>query len=438
MAADHAMRRQFAAARRRSGIWIGFRPVMGGHGASGSFGARNPKYSIAWPPLSMPLRPNPRRIRRALLEWFDAHKRDLPWRRTRDPYAILVSEVMLQQTRVETAADYYIRFLERFPTVRALARASVGDVLSVWAGLGYYRRARMLQSAAEQIVERHRGEVPSDPELLRSLPGVGVYTAGAVASIAFDIPVPAIDGNVIRVLSRIFAFRGDPATASGRAGLAEIADSFLSLPGRPGAWTQALMELGATVCLPAVPHCKECPVARDCAAHQRGEERAIPAPKRRRPTETVSHAAAVVERAGRLLFVRRVDDAVNGGLLEFPTVESPQSGSVRPVLSSLVSELCGRKAALRGPRFTVSHSITHRRIEVGAWTASLPARGPLPGLWLLPEEASLKGVTAATRKILAALARGGHAPAARVWRPTKRAANRRNALRGRPSPCAEH
>jgi len=193
-------------------------------------------------------------IRRALLDWYRANRRDLPWRRTRDPYAIWISETMLQQTRVETVIPYYERFLERFPDVAALADAESDDVLGAWAGLGYYSRARNLQAAARQIAERHGGRVPDDVEALRALPGIGRYTAGALASIAFDRPEPIVDGNVARVLARVKGIREDVKQPAVVKRLWEEAARLARGPA-PGDLNQALMELGATVCVPGEPRC---------------------------------------------------------------------------------------------------------------------------------------------------------------------------------------
>src|SRR5438034_6675533 len=188
-------------------------------------------------------------VRTRLLAWYDENRRDLPWRRTTDPYRILVAEYLLQRTRVASGTPYYERFLERFPTVRDLAAASLDDVLAVWEGLGFYGRARNLHAAARAIVERHGGPVPRSLEELSDLPGIGPYTAGAVGSIAFGIPVPAVDGNVTRVIARLFRIRADVQSASVRHRVAEIATRFVS-PDRPGAFNQAMMELGATLCTP--------------------------------------------------------------------------------------------------------------------------------------------------------------------------------------------
>jgi len=198
-------------------------------------------------------------IRELLLAWYRGEARDLPWRRTSDPYAILVSEVMLQQTRVETVLAYYERFLAQYPSVRTLAGASIDDVLKTWEGLGYYRRAHNLHRAAQAVVADHGGEIPREVCVLRRLPGIGPYTAAAIASIAFGLDEPALDGSVVRVLSRLFCVGGDPAKATTRTALLEQADRLLP-PGGASSFNQALMDLGARICLPRDPRCDDCPV----------------------------------------------------------------------------------------------------------------------------------------------------------------------------------
>jgi len=214
-------------------------------------------------------------FRRRLLAWFDASARDLPWRHTRDPYAIWVSETMLQQTRVAVVVDYYARFLEKFPTLASLADASEEEVLAVWSGLGYYRRARALHESARAVMAEYNGQIPRTAAGLARLPGVGVYTAAAVASIAFSEPVAAVDGNVERVLTRYYGH--EPVAGSARSGQLKKDAAELVDPRRPGEFNQAMMELGATVCLPKGPLCLTCPVREGCAT--RGEHAAPPAKK---------------------------------------------------------------------------------------------------------------------------------------------------------------
>lgn len=258
-------------------------------------------------------------FRRTLLEWFDIQKRDLPWRRTKDPYAIWVSEIMLQQTRVVAAIPFYERFLARFPTFEALASAKEQDVLAAWAGLGYYYRARNLHSAARQILAR--GAFPSSYHDIRALPGVGDYTAAAVASIAFDLPHASVDGNALRVLSRVCADSTDIAGASGRTHFVQIANQLLDRA-RPGAFNQAIMELGATVCLPLTPQCLLCPVATLCRARSSGQQNSLPLSSKQTKAVRENRCVYWIERAGGLLVWQRpADSRLMPGFWELPEEE---------------------------------------------------------------------------------------------------------------------
>lgn len=257
-------------------------------------------------------------IRRRLLAWYDADHRDLPWRRTRDPYRIWVSEVMLQQTRVETVVPYYERWIERFPTVEAVADVELDDVLTMWAGLGYYSRARNLHRAARILRERHDGMVPESLEELRALPGIGPYTAGAIASMAFGAPEPAVDGNVTRVLSRLLDL-----PSPGERRLRDLAATLMD-PDRPGDLNQAVMELGARVCTPVSPRCDVCPVSGACLALARDTVSDRPARKPRRARPRRRYGVAVVARPdGRVLLRRRPSRGLLGGMFEFPNEQGP-------------------------------------------------------------------------------------------------------------------
>ncbi|NNM34930.1 MAG: A/G-specific adenine glycosylase [Gemmatimonadetes bacterium] len=252
-------------------------------------------------------------IRSALLDHFDRTARDLPWRTDRTPYRVLVSEVMLQQTRVETVVPYYHRWLLQFPDLGALARAPVDGVLKMWEGLGYYSRARNLHRTAREVCRRYGGELPSTKAELRSLPGIGEYTAGAVASIAFSRAEPAVDGNVRRVLSRLDDLEDPRASA-----LVDRAATLVDRA-RPGDFNEALMELGATICRPRGPLCGECPLARACLALEAGTIAERPPPRRRRAPRSVTiDVAVLLDADDRALFVRRPPDGLLGGLWEFP------------------------------------------------------------------------------------------------------------------------
>ncbi|MFQ5418706.1 MAG: A/G-specific adenine glycosylase, partial [Myxococcota bacterium] len=242
--------------------------------------------------------------RKALLRWYRKNRRDLPWRRTRDPYAIWISETMLQQTRALTVIPYYERFLELFPDIETLASADMDDVLGAWAGLGYYSRARNLRAAAREIAESHGGRLPEDADGLRSLPGIGRYTAGAVASIAFDRPEPIVDGNVARVLCRLLGIRDEIGTPAVTRLLWDEAATLADGP-QPGDLNQALMELGAAVCTPVEPRCVACPLAGDCDAHRAGDAATLPHRRPKQAARKIEAAAAWVVRRGLVLAVRR-------------------------------------------------------------------------------------------------------------------------------------
>lgn len=256
-------------------------------------------------------------FRNRLLQWFDQNARDLPWRQTRDPYAIWVSETMLQQTRVAVVVDYYRRFLEKFPTLAALAQASEADVLAAWSGLGYYRRARSLHESARAVMAEYNGEIPRTAAGLARLPGVGVYTAAAVASIAFGEPLAAIDGNVERVLTRIMGH--EPVAGAARSGRLRRHAEDLVDPERPGDFNQAMMELGATVCLPRAPLCLGCPVREGCAT--RGEH---PAPRTKKMLSRKTALALLQRRqwpkAEIMLEQRPADAAQMPGMWELPQI----------------------------------------------------------------------------------------------------------------------
>ncbi len=303
--------------------------------------------------------PSPDEVRFRLLAWYDANRRDLPWRRTRDPYRILVAEYLLQRTRIVSGTPYYERFLARFPSVQDLAGASLDDVLAVWEGLGFYGRARNLHAAARAIVERFGGRVPRTFDELASLPGMGPYTAGAVASIAFGVPVPAVDGNVTRVIARLFRIRDDARKASARHRIAEIARRLVS-PNRPGAFNQAIMELGATVCTPTSPACDRCPLESACFARAAGEEKQLPMREAARRVPTVPVAFALVRSADRVLLVRRPGDGLLAGLWSLPGGEAP-SGNPRDAIASLVETQTGLRVRAVGEAARVTHRFSHRR-----------------------------------------------------------------------------
>ena len=241
---------------------------------------------------------------RKLLKWYDANKRDLPWRDSHDAYAIWVSEVMLQQTRVQTVIPFFRRFLRTFPTLQALADASLQELLQAWAGLGYYTRVRCLQKAAQQIIKKYGGRIPETDSELLALPGIGQYTAGAILSIAFSKPYPVVDGNVTRVLSRLFLLEDDSQTSKSRRTLWNLAGQLVPRSS-PGNFNQALMELGSTICSPRSPACLLCPLSQECLARREGLEEQLPRKKGRSESLESRQAVAVVGHRGRYLIVKR-------------------------------------------------------------------------------------------------------------------------------------
>jgi A/G-specific adenine glycosylase len=302
-----------------------------------------------------------------LLAWFDRYRRDLPWRRTTDPYRIWLSEVMLQQTRVETALPYYQRFLERFPSVAELGRAPVEEVLALWSGLGYYRRARQLHAAARQI---GAGEFPRRAAELRQLPGIGPYTAAAVASIAFGEAVAVLDGNVERVMGRWLALAEDPKGVRARARLLAAASALLE-PSRPGDSNQALMELGATLCLPRRPRCLLCPLRPGCRAAAEGRPERYPLPRRRRLAERRRLLVAVAVKGERVLLFRRpARSGLLAGTWELPWIELGEAEEPGP---QGLAEKYGGAWRLGAPVATVRHGITYRDLRVTVCPAELLA-----------------------------------------------------------------
>ncbi len=331
--------------------------------------------------------PSPDDLRSQLLAWYDGNHRDLPWRRTRDPYRILVAEYLLQRTRIASGTPYYERFLERFPTMRDLAAAPLDEVLAIWEGLGFYGRARNLHAAARAVVERHRGVVPRSYDDLIALPGIGPYTAGAVASIAFGIPVPAVDGNVTRVIARLFRIRENVTRGIVRRRITEIAARLVS-PEQPGAFNQAMMELGATVCVPIAPACVRCPVESLCLARAAGEERGLPISSRPLSPRAVPVVFGLVTDHRRVLLVRRPRGQLLGGLWALPGGE--RSGrSEKADLKGSIRSQAGIEVRV-GPRWSrVNRTFSHRK-----WSGSIYRCSPLRSpkgtesvRWVLREEA---------------------------------------------------
>jgi A/G-specific adenine glycosylase len=335
-------------------------------------------------------------VRKKLLRWYDGAARDLPWRHTRDPYAIWVSEVMLQQTRVETVIPYYRRFLESFPTPGALAEADEDAVLSHWSGLGYYRRARLLHAGVREVVAQYGGRVPEDEEARRALPGVGRYTAGAIGSIAFGKEEPVVDGNVTRVLARLC--RIDTPVGASATTTRLWGEAARLVPGeRPGDLNQALMELGATICTPKQPSCASCPVEAECGAYASDEVEELPVPRVRKAPKQVK-LAAVVATLGRgndrKVWLVKGDQPLFGGLWGVPMSE----GEARTALSQ-----AGLHARL-GPQPVgeVEHVLTHRRLRIEVYRASAArAEESEVRRRFTADDLGSVGISTLTRKLLA-------------------------------------
>lgn len=312
-------------------------------------------------------------FRKKLLAWFAASQRDLPWRRTKDPYRIWLSEIMLQQTRVTAVIPYYERFVEHFPNVRALAEAPEEDVLRLWAGLGYYSRARNLRKAAREIVAKHGARYPDTTEEALELPGIGEYTAAAILSIAYGRKLAVLDGNVARVLARLGAVSGDLRSGNCWRKLQDTADTLLAARA-PGDWNQAMMELGATVCTPRSPQCLLCPVSEFCQARKLGRSEAIPEKREKRANEAIILAALVLaDETGRTLLLpppkKDAEPHASGvtpllsRLWHFPTI--PVQSDAETELRSFAAKILGRRVPSEFAQLaSVRHAVTYRQITV--------------------------------------------------------------------------
>lgn len=316
----------------------------------------------------------------ALLAFYDRVRRPMPWRERRDAYAIWLSEVMLQQTQVVTVIPYFDRFMSRFPTVADLAGAPEDEVLKLWEGLGYYSRARNLHAAAKAVASLHGGAFPDTADGLRALPGVGEYTAGAVASIAFGRHAPAVDGNVIRVASRVMALEADAASPLAKRAVREWATALVEAAERPGDLNQALMELGATVCTPKKPECAACPVRAACRAEALGTPTRYPIKAARAKVKEVEWPVAVIrDPAGRLWLTKRPAPGVWAGLWAPPIRDAaPESGAA---LAEALGERFGLKLTPRGKGGSVRHALTHRKLLLTAWRFEAEAAPGTDGRW---------------------------------------------------------
>ncbi len=351
-----------------------------------------------------------------LLNWFRAHAADLPWRRTRDPYAVWLSEIMLQQTQVVAVAGYYARFLARFPTVAALAAAPRDAVLKAWEELGYYNRARNLHRAAQIVVDEHGGQLPRSAEALQKLPGVGRYTAAAIASIAFGEDAAVLDGNVIRVLARLYDIADDVSEPATRARLWALAESLVP-PGQAGDYNQALMELGRVICKPRRPRCEACPVQAGCAAYAAGVQGERPVRRRKAAAPHYDVAAGVIygkdANAGRVLIAQRPPDGLLGGLWEFPGGKQEPGETLPGALARELGEELGIAVEVGELLVQVKHGFTHFRITLHAYECrhvggEPAARGVADFAWVTLDEIDAYAFAAADRRIIQELRERPH------------------------------
>ena len=343
-------------------------------------------------------------FQKRLLTWFRAHQRDLPWRSSRDPYRIWVAEIMLQQTRIAAVMPYYDRFLQHFSTVASLAAAPQQEVLKLWSGLGYYSRARNLHAAAREIVASHKGKFPGTQESALGLPGIGAYTAAAVLSIAYDVPLAVLDGNVARVLARIHAIRGDLRAPRTWRTLTETADHLLARKS-PSDWNQALMELGEVICTPKSPRCLVCPIVQSCQAYAQGITNEIPAPRRKRAPESVTIAAAILlDPQGHTLLVKDPgahDDVLFSRMWQFPATHVTRHA--RTELQKYLAGIFSAPKIMLEELPPARHGVTFRNITLLPFLARIPHLPRLPRTRILPlKNLNKLPISSATRKLGAA------------------------------------
>jgi A/G-specific adenine glycosylase len=343
-------------------------------------------------------------IRKKLLSWYALNRRELPWRTTRDPYRIWVSEVMLQQTQVATAVPYYASFLRRYPYVADLARADQQSVLKAWEGMGYYARARNLHRAAIEVCDRYGGRIPDDPQRFRALPGVGPYICAAVQSIAFGAPLAVVDGNVKRVLARTFGIEAPSNRPSGDSVFRATAGRLLDRAD-PGTFNQSVMELGALVCRPASPACDACPVHGHCVARRSSRVADLPVRVRRPPRPTHHVAVGVVERGGRVLITRRKPAGLLGGLWEFPGGKVAKGESPADACRREIGEETGLRVEVGELVTRVRHGYTHFKVELDVFRCryrggEVVLDGPVDYCWIALEEIRRFPIPAASHKIL--------------------------------------
>jgi A/G-specific adenine glycosylase len=317
-------------------------------------------------------------IKSKLLPWFAENKRSMPWRNNRTPYRVWISELMLQQTRVDQATPYFRRFMKRFPSLRSLANASQEDVLKIWEGLGYYSRARNLHKAARIIANEMSGRFPSDYHDIIKLPGVGSYTAAAIGSLAFNQDRAVLDGNVIRVLSRLYAYTKDTRSPAARAELQQMTENLL-VKGEAGSYNEAMMELGATICLPMNPKCEVCPVVSACLAARSGRPTDYPvkAPRKKVPHIVVG-AAVIRNRKGEVLIAQRREKDMLGGLWEFPGGKQETGETIQQCITRELKEELGINVQVEDFLTTVHHAYSHFTMDMHTYFGRIKSGRPRP------------------------------------------------------------
>lgn len=344
-------------------------------------------------------------LRKQLLAWFAEEKRELPWRTTKDPYAIWVSEVMLQQTQTRKVLEYYTRFLKKFPSIRALARAELDEVLKAWEGLGYYARARNLHRAAKEIVRSHGGKIPADYDKLRQINGIGSYTAAAVASIAFAQPKAVVDGNVIRVLSRLFLIEKNPHEKNTKASISEYAQQLLDVSA-PGDFNEAMMELGATICTPRKPKCLLCPISAFCQAfHKLEDPSRLPVKAAKKPVPHFHIATGLIWDEGYVFINRRQEDGLLGGLWEFPGAKIDSSETAQEAIKREMRDEINLEVEVGDFFMEVKHAYSHFKITLHVYHCIY--RDGEPRLttatdwrWVKPNELKFYAFATANKKII--------------------------------------
>ena len=339
-----------------------------------------------------------------LLVWYEKEKRDLPWRKTRDPYGIWISEIMLQQTRVETVIDYYLRWMDAFPDVQSLAGADLEEVLKQWEGLGYYSRARNLQRAARIIVEEQGGILPSTAKELSNLPGIGPYTAGAIASIAFGLPSPAVDGNVLRVMGRLFEQVEIDELNTKKKIYQLVEDSFPA--GRASDFTQALMDLGALICLPRNSKCASCPLCEQCMAFKQDKQDVWPHRREKAVRKTVLRYVAVIEKEGRILMHRRPSEGLLASLWEFPGVDCER----KEAFEAEFFRIFGLEIRIGKHFLNARHIFTHLEWHMKVYLCTLGEEEFAENddyRWVRPEQLEDLAIPTAFQRIKAAVMKAG-------------------------------